>query len=465
MQPLKISFAIIIGKTIFLLSRLFGQGGGTAAPGLIALKIYPRLLSYFSSQFKKGTILITGTNGKTTTARLITHLLKSKKISFLHNRTGSNLARGLVSTCLQASSFSGKINQDFGVFEIDEAAFGQLAPQLNPSLVIILNLFRDQLDRYGEIDQVLTNWQKALKTLAKKTIIILNSDDPSVASLGQKTKQKVIYFGLRDKKFSQVQPSHASDATFCPRCLASLVYQHCYISHLGLYQCPNCGRIQPRAKINCQTILKASLDSTLSFIKTAAEKEIINLPLPGTYNLYNLLAAVTSLNYLNISLSQIKKAVKQFQPPFGRVERIKTAANKFIQIFLVKNPAGFNEVLRTLKNNVKKPTLLIAINDLIADGQDISWLWDVDFEEIVKQTKKIVFSGLRAEDMALRWQYAKNSKGKEFQIEKNYSQAIKQELKMIEKGETLFILPTYTAMLAIRKTLYKMGYVHETWKD
>lgn len=462
MPNLRLCLAVFTAKIIFLLSRFLNKGGGTAAPGLIALKIYPNLLSHFCQQLKKGTILITGTNGKTTTARLITHFLKSQKISLVHNRTGSNLARGLASACLQQSSWTGKINAEWGIFELDEAAFSPQTSQLKSRIIIILNLFRDQLDRYGEIDTTLNAWRQTIKSLPKKTLLIFNSDDPSVASLGQKAKQEVIYFGLRDHQVGQSTLSHASDATNCPHCLNNLIYQCCYISHLGIYRCPRCGKIQPQPAFSAQKISPA-LDSSSFLLNTPHEKLNLSLPLPGLYNLYNALAAFATLKQTGISLQKIKPPLANFQSPFGRVEKIKIKNHRFLQIFLVKNPAGFNEVLRTLKNRKKKLSLLIAINDLIADGQDVSWLWDVDFEMMTAKTKNILFSGLRAEDMALRWQYAggKNQPC----LEKNFRQAIEIGLKKIKKGETLFILPTYTAMLAIRKTLFKMGLVHETWKD
>lgn len=465
MSSLRLITAILLAKLVSLVTRAFGGGGGTAAPGLVALKIYPHLLNHFARQFKKGTILITGTNGKTTTARLISSVLQSQKFSLIHNRTGSNLSRGLASVCLESSSLTGKINQDFGIFEIDEAAFSQVAPELNPKLVIILNLFRDQLDRYGEIDKILNNWHQALKEVPQKTTIILNSDDPSVASLGKKINQKTIYFGLRDKNISQASLSHASDATSCPHCLTNLIYQHCYISHLGVYKCPICGNIQPKSDIICTLVKQSSLNFTRNIIKTPKNTEEILMPIPGIYNLYNSLAAISALSELKISLNKIKKTFKQFQSPFGRVEKIKLPQNKTLQIFLVKNPAGFNEVLRTLAKNRKNLNLLIAINDLIADGQDVSWLWDVDFEKIVSKTKKVIFSGIRAEEIALRWKYAQKDLEKGSLIEKNFKKAISKGSELIKKGETLYILPTYTAMLGIRRTLHKMGLVHETWKD
>ncbi len=526
--------AITIGKLISFLLKITGTGG-TAAPGLIALKIYSPLIQKLSSQLGKN-ILITGTNGKTTTARMLATILNQAKIKHLHNRAGSNLLRGIASALIKNVSLLGKLPKNYlGLWEVDEAAFPLACKAIKPNIVLISNLFRDQLDRYGEIDTLASKWQKALEKLPKNSTIILNADDATVASLGKNLPGKILYFGLSYKKLGSKKPKHASDATVCPYCFSELKYKACFVSHLGIYSCPKCGQIQPKKNVylkkvtfqknrqNKQTLLfersrELLTDKTSRFLPHSAgstRRIKTTTALPGTYNLYNFTAATTLALALKIPKNTIIKGLTNFKPAFGRVEKIR-AGNKTLNIFLVKNPTGFNEVIETLikpkltqyplsfersrelaqirtsrlirfnrtrsKNKVrdsykrkKQLTCLIALNDLIADGTDVSWIWDVAFEKLIPHLKNVIVSGTRAYDMALRLKYA-NKTGNwkpalpagrlatgNWKIQPNLKKAINQLLTT--NNQQLYILPTYTAMLEIRKILNKMGLVHSSWED
>lgn len=446
--------AIVIGKVVAWLTNIQGSGS-TAAPGLVALKIEPNLVAKLSSQLKKN-IVITGTNGKTTSSRLIAAILKQAGIKIIHNRAGSNLLRGMASTLINKAALTGRLPSDcWGLWESDEAVFPEACRQIRPQLVLVNNLFRDQLDRYGEIDTVAKGWRQALNQLPKDSIVVLNADDATVASLGKNLANKVYYFGLNDRKLAGAKPDHASDATVCPYCFSSLKYEACFSGHMGIYRCPNHGQIQPQKDFA---------------INNAGKYKKFSAKLPGNYNLYNLAAAISLASVLKIDPSLISAGIDNFRPAFGRVEKIKFK-NKAIKILLVKNPTGFNEVIHTLTSNSHATvcgsySALIAINDLIADGKDISWLWDVNFEKLAPKMERVIVSGTRAYDMALRLKYsnaAMKQSNNETMIEPDLQKAVVQLLNL--NSQTLYILPTYTAMLEIRKILNRMGLVHSSWED
>ena len=464
MFDLRKTTAIIIAKVIAFFLRKT-KSGGTAAPGLIALKIDPKLLIKLKAQLKSS-IIISGTNGKTTTARMLASILKSANIPYFHNRTGSNLLRGVASELISRSTLTGLFPSKIGLWEIDEAVFPYAIEELKPKIVVLTNLFRDQLDRYGEIDTLAKKWKRALNKLGPETTAILNADDPTVADLGKKLKCQVIYFGIKDKSLGIKFLSDASDAIFCPNCFLPLNYQVCFVSHLGIYKCPKCGAIQPKTSISCtQTKLLKNNCFQIS-IKSLKKQHYVKIGLPGVYNIYNVLASFAIASVLKIEFSKIIQGFKYFQPAFGRFEEIKIK-DKSLKILLVKNPAGFNEVLKTLiqLTEVEKSVCLIALNDLIADGRDVSWIWDVDFKLLRKvNIEKLIISGTRVYDMALRVKHAKfKVQSSKFKVQKDLKKAIADLFNSKEKN--LFILPTYTAMLEIRKILNKMGLVHSTWKD
>jgi len=469
MEKINFYLAIIIGKLVFFILRLFKRGA-TAAPGLYASKIDPSILLKLSRQLKYS-LLISGTNGKTTTARMISTVLDQAGRDYFHNRTGSNLERGIISELLKNFSLKGLPKNRLGLWEVDEAVFPLAVKKLNPKIIILTNLFRDQLDRYGEIDSLAKKWQKALKKLLPQTTVILNADDPQVASLGKNLNCQVVYFGLRDKSVGGQELAHTSDATICPYCLANLNYRTCFVSHLGIYHCSQCGPIQPQPTITAQQIKTIKNTSTQVKITTQKEKYLIKLKIPGVYNVYNLLAALAACSSLSLSSQTTTAGLNNFQPAFGRFEKIKLKKGKkeqSLRILLAKNPTGFNQVLKTINQLTKTTSFscLIALNDQIADGRDVSWIWDVDFKNLknLKNLNKLIISGLRAEDMALRIKYSDwRVNKKKWQVSSDLKKTVANLINQSDKN--LFIIPTYTAMLTIRKILNKKGLVHSTWKD
>lgn len=444
---MKTLLLIWIGKTVTFASRLLGLGNGSTWPGHIALQIDPQILHKLSLQITNGIILIAGTNGKTTTVKIIKTILedKTKKISLnkiISNESGANLINGVVSSLINKCSWLGKIQATWAIFEVDEATLPIILEKLNPKFIIFLNLFRDQLDRYGEIDIIANNWQRALKSLPSESTLILNADDPHVAFLGNNLKAKVIYFGLNDKSFFLNDMEHAVDSIYCPNCGQKLNYSGFFFSHLGHWYCLNCGNTRPAVDLSSWTY-----------------------PLPGTYNRYNTLAAVCLTKAIGIKDKDINKKLTNFKPAFGRQEEIETD-DKNIKIILSKNPAGFNESMRVLNDLPgKKKTILLVLNDRIPDGLDVSWIWDVDFE-IIPANSEIIISGDRAFDLGLRIKYTQDKipnlipsnessdlRSRQFQIIDNLKTAIREGLKRISEGESLYMLPTYSAMLEARKII------------
>lgn len=418
----------VVGKFVSFLSRIANLGAGATWSGEIVLRIRADILDYFSRKLKKGCILVVGTNGKTTTSLMIKKILEEEGNKVIHNESGANLLNGIVSAFISKSSWSGNINADWGVFEIDENSLPQVLRFITPKVLVILNLFRDQLDRYGEVDVIAEKWGKALAKLPKETKIILNADDPLIAHLG-KSAASTFYFGLDDPKLFQKQMEHATDSIFCLNCGSRLTFDGIYYSHIGIWKCSKCKEKRPTPTISSW-----------------------DYPLPGLYNRYNTLAAVSVAKSLGIADNSIRNALRNFSPAFGRQEEFEINGKK-IKIFLAKNPAGFNESLRTVIS-LGAREILFALNDRIPDGRDVSWIWDVDFE-MLPDYVDIIVSGDRVYDMALRIKYAlesQNSKEK-FKIYENVREAISEGLNSIEEGETLYILPTYSAMLEVRNIL------------
>ena len=451
-MDLRLTLAIVVGKLSAFLIKLFG-GGATAAPGFLALHIDPLLVKKLSKSVKNGSIVISGTNGKTTCARLIAQVL-SGRYTIIHNRAGSNLLRGIATTLLKESSMWGKLDRQLGIWEVDEATVPDAIRNLSPKIVVFLNLMRDQLDRYGEVDSVRIKWQKAIEHLAKDTTLILNADDPGISILRKQHKGKVIFFGINDKKVNLPPVESVADVRHCLNCGSLLNYSTILSAHMGHYQCPKCHSKRPSPDIFA-TNLKFKLNFSTSLTISINHSPLtIDYPLPGLYNVYNVLAVASVAKTLKIDESKIKNKLEKFAAAFGRFQQIKIGSKKVI-IFLLKNPAGTNEVIRTIAKK-KKLNLLAILNDKIADGRDVSWIWDSNWEILAPKIKNIGVSGTRADDLALRLKYAgfKLSKNNIYK-EVNYS--ILKSLENLDTKDTLLILPTYTGLLEVQKTLSRVG--------
>ena len=455
----KLFLATLAGKILAFVIGVFG-GGATAAPGLYALKIDPNFVSKLSKQIPQGSIIISGTNGKTTTARL-TYDILSIKYQVIHNRQGSNLLRGIASTMITNCSIFGKLKFDLALWEVDEATLPEAINNVFPKTIVLLNLFRDQLDRYGEVDSTRVKWQKALRTLPKNTTLILNCDDPGISILEKSFAGKKIFFGVSDSKVRLPAVATVADVKHCLVCAAGLIFTAQLSAHLGHYRCPSCNFKRPIPSISATNIIFKPDFSTSISLNLGNQTSTVNYPLPGLYNIYNVLAAsATALNY-GIDLATVIEKIKKFSTAFGRFQKT-TINDRELLTFLIKNPAGANEVLRII-SNLSKVNLLIILNDKIADGRDVSWIWDTDWEILKNKVDNVFISGIRRFDMALRLKYAgfKLSKNNIYK-EVNYS--IVNTLQKLSTKDTLIILPTYTALLDVQKTLSRAGEKVTKWQ-
>ena len=463
----RLTAALIAGRVATGLSRRLGRGGGTVIAGHVVPRIDPTALRTVTRRLRHGTILVSGTNGKTTTSRLISHILAQADIRALHNRAGANLVTGLISAVVAQSSLGGWPDADVGLFEVDEATVPAALQQVRPRTVLLTNIFRDQLDRYGEVHFVAELWAKAIRRLPIDAALILNADDPLVATLGRVGPDAPLYFGVGDASVGEREVPHASDARICPDCGTAFEYEVCYYGHLGRYRCPRCGLARPTPGVEATAITLRGDRGTDIRIRTPLGELMCSFNLPGLYNVYNALAATSVCVSLGLDLGTIRTGLESFTAAFGRLERVSVDGRELL-LALVKNPVGFGEVLRMILGNdpaaTGERTLLIAINDLFADGTDVSWLWDVDFERLQGHVGTVVCAGLRADDMAVRLKYALVPEER-IVVESDARQAIRRVVESSSPGETVYVLPTYTAMLEIRDVLRQDGHVSGFWQD
>lgn len=420
-------FLILIGKLVVWVSKISNKGNGSTWPGHIALSTDKNFLrDMLRKNLTLKVIFIVGTNGKTTTGKMITTILEKSGKKVFQNTSGANLLNGIASSFIRHANLSGKIKEEYAVFEVDENTLPLALNQITPFAVIALNLFRDQLDRYGELDSIAKKWKKALADLPQSSFVILNGDDPQIAYLGDSLKVHTDYFGIEDKTKLQKTLQHAADTIYCPRCNHKLVFSGTYFSHIGVWYCPSCKLKRPVPEI----------------------KNIVS-PLPGIYNEYNTAAAVTFAKIVGISLDDAHKSLQHLTPAFGRQEKI-LYQGKQVQLFLAKNPTSFNQSIRTVVEMGGK-YILFVLNDRVPDGRDVSWIWDMDIEQYVEKLSSIIVSGDRTYDMAVRMHYA--DFGEKLIVQDNLSEAIWTGVQKLGKDETLYILPTYSAMLEARKIL------------
>jgi UDP-N-acetylmuramyl tripeptide synthase len=433
-------------------------------PGRVARAVEPRVVPLLSDRLLYGTVIVAGTNGKTTTARLLAHIMTAAGLHPVHNRAGANLAAGIASALVEHADVWGRPAGDIGIFEVDEATVPRVVPHLAPRVAIFTNLFRDQLDRYGEIDHIAALWRASGRTLSNDAALVANGDDPLVYEAIRDLPGRHVTFGVEDDRHALPAMEHTAEARYCYRCGTPYEYRFTYYGHMGWYRCPGCGVEHPSLDVAARDVDLAGPDGATFTIAVGERAQTIRVTtaLPGLYNVYNILAAAAAALHLGASLHQVEGAVASFAPAFGRAERIAVRGGE-LRVLLSKNPAGFNEVLRTVLSGGGLHAVLIAINDNIADGRDVSWLWDVDFEALRGRVDHIIVSGLRGEDMALRLRYA-GVADEAIDVEPEYESALRSALGRAG-GQPLFVLPTYTAMLALRDVLRKWGAVGRYWEQ
>ena len=436
LERVRLGLAVGVAKTVTGVVRSLRLGAASVLPGEIARRLHPHLLPLLFEQVSQGVILVVGTNGKTTTSLLLKQILSDCGFKIIHNSSGANLINGLITALLSSADITGRISADYAILEVDENILPLVLKDCQPKYILALNLFRDQLDRYGEVDTIAQRWVQAVAPLPEDTTIVLNADDPTLSSLGQQLSQKVLYFGLNEPELYLDEIPHAVDSIYCPRCGHLLNYQGVYLSHLGDYCCPSCGFQKSKVTSNSREHPQILI---------------------GVYNKYNTLAASVLTHAIGIKTADIFNTIKNFKAAFGRAEELEID-QKQVRIMLSKNPVGMNETIRAV-NNIKKTgkssVTLLVLNDRIPDGTDVSWIWDVDTEELVKLGGTLIVSGDRVYDMALRLRYSQQENNNGFQliIEEDLKSAITTALEHTPEDETLHILPTYSAMLEVREVL------------
>jgi lipid II isoglutaminyl synthase (glutamine-hydrolysing) len=459
----RLGLAIAAGKISALSIRTLGRGGGTALPGVVSNTLDHDVLDKLAANVPGGCVVVAGTNGKTTTSRILAEILERAGLKVIHNRSGSNLVRGITAAFTEQVSLSGQPAGQIAVIETDEAALPEVIRRTKPRLVILLNLFRDQLDRYGELDAIARQWTQTLNELSPSQTLLINADDPTLAAISEDSPARRVTFGFRECEHTLDHLPHAADAAICRRCGASLEYDELYLSHLGAYRCPNCGYERPHLDYGATDIQLKGLESGSLTLQTGEESLEITANLPGLYNYYNITGASAAALALGMPGWVVEAAIKEFESAFGRLERVEIN-DRTLVLALIKNPTGFNEVLRTLAMSEMTEPVMIVINDLDADGRDVSWLWDVDAEHLADVEAPLYTAGIRSGDMAVRLKYAGIPEDRITPLG-DLDEALDQFIEAVPEGKTAFILPTYTAMLHLRKLLNRRGVVQMFWEQ
>ena len=461
----RLALAISAGKIAGASGRFFHIGGGTSLPGMIARRIDPNVLKSVVGASKAKKIVITGSNGKTTTARMMAAIADAGGRRVSQNRTGSNLLQGVTSVAVNFADMFGRLDRDVLLFEIDEATIPLAVPEIQPDVVVITNIFRDQLDCYGELYAVARALNKMLESLPETSSIILNGNDPQVASFGSNAKAKRIFFGLETTEVGTPVPEQSADIIRCIHCDSDFIYEVAYMSHLGIYRCPECGYTLPTLDVAVTSVSLAPDGEGPSHVKLRTPQGEIKLeiPLPGLHNVYNVAAAIAAATAAGFPLDKAQSALSNIRTAFGRLEKIQ-AGDKTIYLSFVKNPTSFNLILRLIAQHAGKKHLLLAASHTVVDGEDFAWLWDVDIEEIADDVVDAICSGNKPEELAMRLKYAEIPTDK-ITLIPDREAALDAALKNVESGGTLYIMSSYTPTQELRRIMQKRGWVKHFWEE
>jgi len=449
--------AICLCKLLRFVSRVLHRGG-TAMPGRWALKVCPELLSILARGVK--TVAITGTNGKTTSARMIEQAFAEQGKSYFANRSGANLVSGITTEFVMNSTLSGKCRKEYAVIECDEAAAVKAFGMLKPQIIVVTNLFRDQLDRYGEVTHTLENIRKGIQG-APEAKLCLNADCSLTASLADDLPNETVFFGVNAGAVPSAGKSELSDASHCIRCKTEYEYDYITFAHLGGFKCPKCGykRRQPEYAVTDVPAQRSEGSSIV--LNVRGKRYLAEVNLPAMYNIYNAAGAVAAVTEMGLGTEAAISALANFKCGFGRMEQFALGQGG-AKVMLVKNPAGCNQVLDFLQNLKERFILVICLNDRGADGTDISWIWDADFEKLCAlpgTLERVIVSGDRAADMAVRVKYA-GVEPRFVTLEHDYEKLVEE---LAGQDKPVCFIPTYTAMLELREVLIRRCGGQEFW--
>ncbi len=458
-MTVRLAAGLAAARAVGGLARATRRGGGTSLPGKVLTRVEPHAIERLAGRLSRGSVVISATNGKTTTAAMVSSVLERAGTRLVHNRAGANMVGGVASALAAAARRGGReLDGDLGLFEVDEFWLGPVVEELEPRAILLSNLFRDQLDRYGELDIIADRWAELVARRGAASALVLNADDPLVADLGR--ANGALYFGVEDDALALPELQHASDSKHCRRCGHAYVYETVYLAHLGRYHCPNCGQRRPQPAVVASDVELRGIRSAAFTLAHGGESHRVELPLPGLYNVYNALGAAALCLALEVPLADIVAGLAAVAPAFGRAETIDLGGRP-TSILLVKNPAGANEVLRTLTLEGRELDVFGVLNDRTADGRDVSWVWDADWEVLAPRVRRMTCSGTRAAELALRMKYAGVEAGR-LRVVEDLEDGL--DAALADGEGALYALPTYTALLELRELLGRRGQAKEYWR-
>jgi lipid II isoglutaminyl synthase (glutamine-hydrolysing) len=462
----RLTLALAGGKAAGTAARMLGVGGGTSFPGIVARTIDPRVLEKAAAASNARKVIVTGSNGKTTTCRMLAALAKAGGLRVTQNRSGSNLLQGVTSAAVAESDLLGRMYSQMLLLEVDEATVRLVAPELRPDTFLITNIFRDQLDRFGELYSMARKLEGVIDGLPASATVVLNGDDPLVASLAPGAPARRLHFGILADGAGEREPEHAADTIRCVRCQHMLSYRVVHLSHLGDYQCPACGNARPALDVAVTEIRPSDAGSEIT-VETPAGGYTLAVPLPGMHNVYNAVAALAGEIALArprpLEPAQARRALAGVRPAFGRLEQIR-AGDRQVVLAFVKNPTSYNTTLREVLRRPGRKHVLAAHSNTVVDGEDFAWLWDTDIEALTPQLASLVVGGTRAEEVWLRFKYA-GADPAITQVLPGRLAALDAALEATPPGDCLYIFAGYTPMRELRGIMQRRGWVRPTWEE
>ncbi|MGP7996066.1 MAG: MurT ligase domain-containing protein [Streptosporangiaceae bacterium] len=463
----RFTLALAAGKAAGTASRALRAGGGTSLVGQVALRIDPHVLRKVAAASDARTVIVTGSNGKTTTCRMLAAMAQAGRLAVTQNRSGSNLLRGVVSAAVRGTDLRGRMDAELFLLEVDEATVRRVTPDVPPATLLITNIFRDQLDRFGELYSMAKGLEAVIEALPASATVVLNGDDPLVASLAPGAAARRLYFGIRAGTAGPQRPEHAADTIRCVHCQHLLRYRAVYLSHLGDYECPECGHGRPELDVAVTSVRPSPDRGSEITVQTPAGTFELPVPLPGPHNVYNAAAALAAWMALApprpLEPAQARRAMAGLRPAFGRLEEIQAGQRRIVLAF-VKNPTAYNATLREVLRRPGRKHVLAAHSNTVVDGEDFAWLWDVDLEQLVPQLASLVASGTRAEEVTLRFKYA-GADPAVMHLRPSRPAALQAALAATPPGESLYIFAGYTPMRELRSIMQRRGWVAPSWKE
>ncbi|MDI3257955.1 MAG: MurT ligase domain-containing protein [Kyrpidia sp.] len=446
--------ALWTGRAVSRLLRAAGRKA-TTLPGVVALRLFPAFFAAVGERFSGKIVLITGTNGKTTTSNLVGGWLRDNGWRVVSNRLGANLVQGLATAVVEQLPLTRR-EREAAVFEVDEATVEKIVEDLAPRVVVVTNFFRDQMDRYGELDRVVDLVAGALDRVPESCVCLINGDDPLAVRAAPNGKT-VKFYGLEAPEWLEPAAREVREGKFCGICGHPLSYSGFFYGQLGEWGCPGCGMERPKPDPAARHIRLSGGGLVFEVDGLPAE-----LNSPGLYNVYNVLAAYGAVRALGLSAEQVRFGMAHIRTGLGRLERFKVQ-DRPVVLALVKNPTGLNEQLKVVERTPDVTDVVLVLNDLYADGTDVSWIWDADLERLKeKGFERVWCAGTRAEDMAIRVRYAEWPG--EIRVIRDPAACVGAALdagRADRPGGTVYILTTYTSLYALRDWLLHRGGVED----